>query len=95
MSAACPMVRLPHPVVEAARLTATAPLPVLCPSPTVLPRRLATWTALGRPDPDAKKAWYKAHSQSPTRPLRSGVRTQCADQAACATMYCVAYRQRC
>ncbi len=45
----------------------TAPLPVLCPSPTVLPRRLATWTALGRPDPDTKKAWYKAHSQSPTR----------------------------
>ncbi len=45
----------------------TDSLPVLCPSPTVLPRRLATWTALGRSDSDTKKAWYKAHSQWPTR----------------------------
>lgn len=55
----------PRELAELAR--GAEPLPVLCPSPTVLPRRLATWTALGRSDSDTKKAWYKAHAQSPTR----------------------------
>ena len=71
MSAACPMVRLPHPVVEAARLTATAPLPV---------RLLGADWVLWR---DAGGAPHAAPDQCPHRGARLSLGRVCAGELQC------------
>lgn len=41
------------------------PLPVLCPSPVTLPKRLQSWAALSRTDSASAALWHKAHTQMP------------------------------